>query len=74
MSSYETNNENLELYDSKTILSILKGATQMNTDKVLELFTELSANPTADEYTFGVLDGIKDTLTFLGIKIEGVNA
>ena len=45
----------------------------INTDKVVELFTELSNNPTADEYTFGVLDGIKDTLTLLGIKIKGIN-
>jgi hypothetical protein len=42
--------------------------------KVIELYRNLSDNPTNDEYTFGVIDGIKDTLTLLGIKIEGVNA
>ena len=52
----------------------MKGVAQMNTQKVIELFTELSNNPTADEYTFGVIDGIKDTLTLLGIKIKGINA
>ncbi|WHY01810.1 hypothetical protein [Neobacillus sp. DY30] len=27
-----------------------------------------------DEYTLGTIDGVKETLKLLGIKIEGVNA
>jgi hypothetical protein len=63
------------VYSFDVLLSALVNGYTVNPEEyVIELFTELSANPTNDEYTFGVIDGIKDTLTLLGIKIEGVNA
>jgi hypothetical protein len=38
----------------------------------IEKYVRYLAEAPADEYTQGALDGVKETLRMLGIKIEGV--
>jgi DNA integrity scanning protein DisA with diadenylate cyclase activity len=48
-------------------------AEEMPEMKIREFFRSVS-DVTHDEYTQGAMDGIKDTLNLLGVKIDGVNA
>ncbi|MFZ7945723.1 hypothetical protein [Neobacillus sp. 19] len=40
----------------------------------IEKYVRYLTEAQQDEYTQGTIDGVKETLNLLGIKIEGVNA
>lgn len=46
-------------------------ATQ--SEAILAYYRSLTNAP-QDEYTQGTIDGVKDTLSLLGIKVAGINA
>jgi hypothetical protein len=40
----------------------------------IEKYLRYLAEAEPDEYTLGTIDGVKETLKLLGIKLEGTNA